>query len=93
MIREVLELLFGRTNLRVQFLEVLVVELSRDGFVDILGHGVIPEPRIFLHGIKTSNLSGASDSVRSVNHTETSTWTYNVYPTPRGSQEIKSKAP
>ena len=90
MIREVFELLFGRINLRVQFLEVLVVELSRDGFVDILGHRVIPEPRVFLYGIKTGNLSGADDSVRSVNRTEITTWTHNVCPTPRGSQEIKS---
>ena len=90
MIREVFELLFGRISLRVQFLEVLVVELSRDGFVDILDHRVIPEPRVFLYGIKTSNLSGAGDSVRSANRTEITTWTHNVCPTPRGSQEIKS---
>ena len=44
MVREVFELLFCRINLQVQFLEVLIVELSRDCFIDIL----VPEPSILL---------------------------------------------
>jgi hypothetical protein len=46
--REVLDLLFGRVDLRVQFVEVLFIELSRDGLVDIFGHRVVPERRVFL---------------------------------------------
>ena len=89
MTREVLDLLFGRVNARVQLVEVLLVKLSRDGFVDIANHRVLPERGVFLYGIKTSNFSRADD-VQSVNHIETTMWTYNVCPTPRGSQETRS---
>jgi len=53
--------------LRVQFIEVSFVEPSRDGFVDIGDYRVVPEPRIFLCGIKTVNLSRAGDEIQSVN--------------------------
>ena len=87
---EIFELLFGRVDLRVQFIEVLGVELSRDGFVDVLDHRIIPEPYIFICGIETSNLSRASDKTGLVSPIETTRSTYNVCPTPRGSQETKS---
>ena len=67
---EVFELLFGHIVCRVQFVEVLFVELSRDRFVDIRDRSVIPESSIFLCGIETVDLSGAEDDARSVNHTE-----------------------
>jgi hypothetical protein len=89
MIREILELLFGRVDVRVQLVKVLLVELFRDGFVDVFDHCIVPERRIFLYGIETGNLSRANN-IRSVNRIETATRTYNVYPTPRGSQETKS---
>jgi hypothetical protein len=73
MLREVFELPFGRVNLRVQFVEVSFVELPRDGFVDVVDHRVLPERRIFLWGIKTSDRSRAGDVMRSVDHTETAT--------------------
>jgi hypothetical protein len=46
--RKVLDLLFGRVDSRVQLVEVLFVELSRDGLVDGVGHCVLPERRLFL---------------------------------------------
>jgi len=47
--REVFELIFGQINLRVQFLNVSVVELSRDGLIDIEDWGVLPERYFLLH--------------------------------------------
>ena len=67
---EVFELLFGGIDLRVQFIEVLLVELSRDRFVDIGDRSVVPEFGIFLCGIETIDLSRADGGVRSVNHIE-----------------------
>ena len=91
---EVFELLFGHSTCRVQFVEVLFVELSRDRFVDIGDRGVIPESGIFLCGIETVDLSRAEDEMQLVNYIEkTMTWAHNVCPTPRGSQEITSKEP
>ena len=54
-------LLVGQAGFRVQFIEVPFVELPRDGFVDAGDRGVVPEPRIFLHGIETIDRSGAGD--------------------------------
>ena len=45
---EVFDLPLGRVNLRVQLIEILFVEFSRDGLVDVPGHRAIPERRIFL---------------------------------------------
>jgi hypothetical protein len=52
---EELELVFGRIDLRVQFVEVSFVELSGNGFVDVSGHGVLPECLVLLDGVKTIN--------------------------------------
>jgi len=67
---EVLELLFGHSIRRVQFIEVSFVELSRDRFVDIGDRSVIPEFGILFCGIETVDLSRAGDDTRSVNRTE-----------------------
>jgi len=48
MIRKIFELLFGRVYLRVQFIEISVVELSGDRFVDKADHSILPERRIFI---------------------------------------------
>ena len=69
MFREVLGLPLGPVNLRVQFVDVSFVKLSGDGLVDVHGHCVVPERRIFLYGIKTSDLPRAS-GVRSVDRIE-----------------------
>ena len=91
--REVFELLLGRIDLRIQLVQVSIVELSRDGFVDIRGHRVLPEFCIFLYGIETCDLSRADDNIWSADRIETTISTYNVCPTPRGSQETMSNAP
>jgi len=67
---EVFELLFGEIGFRVQFIEILFVEPSRDRFVDIIDRSVVPEFGVFLCGIETIDLSRADGDVRSVNHIE-----------------------
>jgi hypothetical protein len=86
---EVFDLLFGRVDLRVQLGEVLLVELSRDGLVDVFCHCVVPERRIFLYGIRTGDISGANN-ILSANRTEIGVRTYSVWPTPRGSHVTSS---
>ena len=93
MCREVTELLFGRVGLRVQFVVVFVIKLSRDGFINTGDHRVGPERRIIILGSETSDLSRAGDNARSANRIGTTVWTYDVTPTPRGSQETRSNAP
>jgi hypothetical protein len=60
--------LFGRSVFGIQFIEISLVELSRDRLVDIGGRRVVPEFDIFLCGIETINISRADDDadVRSV---------------------------
>ena len=68
---EVFELLFGRSDLGVQLITILFVELPRDGLVDVLDHRVLPERVIFILGVETGNLSRADDNTRSANRIET----------------------
>ena len=68
MFSEVLELLFSQIGFRVQFVEISLVEPSRDGFVDPSNRSVIPESRVFRCGVETIDLSRADNDMRSVNH-------------------------
>ena len=90
---ESLELLSSQISLRVQFFEVPFVELAGDGLIDVLCNRVLPEIRVLLYVSEAVDLSGARKDA-SVDRTEKlGVWSHKVYPTPRGSQETKSKRP
>ena len=65
---EIFELLFSRIHQRVQFLEVLIVEPSRNGLVDISEYRVVPVYRVLCSVIENVDLSGASDETLWLNH-------------------------
>ena len=52
---------------------VLLVELSRDGFVDVSDHRVLPERIFLIHGGEAGNFSRAGNNTRSGKHIETVT--------------------
>jgi len=68
---EILELSLGRSDLGVQFTAILIVELSRDGLVDVPDHRVLPERVLFVLGVETGNISRAGDHTRSANYVDT----------------------
>ena len=76
--REVFKLLFSQVDLRVQLFEVSFAKPSGDSFINITGHGVLPERLIFLRGVETSDSSRTDCNTQSINRIETATWTYNV---------------
>jgi hypothetical protein len=65
---EILVLLFGRIYPGIQFIEVSLVELSRNGLVYISDHCVVEVSCIFLRVIENVNLPGAGCATRSENH-------------------------
>ena len=93
MAAEGLELLFGQIGLRVQFFEVPFIELFGDGFIDVGCNRVLPKLRILLYVGEAINFPGARDDTSIGRIEKLAVWSYNVYPTPRGSQETKSKRP